>query len=205
MNWRPTTFQPCVGPSRGGSGIGRAGGGPAGCAGLTLIELVVVLALLGLVLGLSAPSLSKFFRGRELDNEVNRFVALARYAQQRAVGEGVPMLMWVDFETSTCGVSAEATFVAQDTRRVEYAIATGISIDAETADVAARVTGSDVVFGSVQAGSGRLNIRFMPDGFVTVESPTRVTFRDRDGFTKVVVLNDARTGYAVEAGSGRRD
>lgn len=204
MNWEPATFQSCLGLWRGGTGSSRASSIQAGCAGLTLIELVVVLALLGLVLGVSAPALSKFFRGRELDNEVNRFIALARYAQQRAVSDGVPMLMWVDFETLSCGVSAEATFVAQDSQRVEYTMASGISIDVEVAEAPVRAGVVRAVSGSGQVGSGRLSIRFMPDGFATVESPTRVVFRDRDGFTKVVVLNEARTGYKVEVGAGRR-
>src|SRR5262249_19567201 len=67
-----------------------------GCSqAFTLIELILVMALLAIVLGISAPSLSRFFRGRSLESEAQRFLALTRHAQSRAVSEGVPMVVWL--------------------------------------------------------------------------------------------------------------
>src|SRR6266516_1572443 len=65
-------------------------------AAFTLIELIVVMAMLMIVLAVAAPSLSNFFRGRTLDSEARRFVSLTRYGQSRAVSDGVPMLLWID-------------------------------------------------------------------------------------------------------------
>src|SRR6266540_3620386 len=53
----------------------------------TLIELLLVMALLLLVFGVTLPSLKGFFRGRNLDSEARRFLSLTRYGQSRAVSE----------------------------------------------------------------------------------------------------------------------
>ena len=42
------------------------------------------MTLLVVVIALVAPSLGNFFRGRDLDSESTRFLALARYARSRA-------------------------------------------------------------------------------------------------------------------------
>src|SRR5262249_21799177 len=77
--------------------------------GFTLIELMLVMALLAVVLAVSAPSLSKFFKGRTLDSEARRFVSLTRYGQSRAVSEGVPMMLWIDPKERTYGLQEETT------------------------------------------------------------------------------------------------
>jgi Tfp pilus assembly protein FimT len=69
-----------------------------------LIEFILVVGLLAGVIAIAAPSLSNFFRGRKLDSEARRFVALARYGQSRAVSEGVPMMLWMDQVEGTYGV-----------------------------------------------------------------------------------------------------
>ena len=54
------------------------------------------MALLTIVISLTAPSLSRFFHGRTLDSEARRLLALTRSGQSRAVSEGMPMDLWVD-------------------------------------------------------------------------------------------------------------
>src|SRR5213080_192627 len=68
--------------------IGHSQGHSRGRA-FTLIELILVMALLSIVLAVSAPALSSFFRGRNIDAEGRRLVSLIRYGQGRAVSEGV--------------------------------------------------------------------------------------------------------------------
>jgi Tfp pilus assembly protein FimT len=74
----------------------------------TLVELILVMALLVIVIGTAAPSLSHFFSGRTLDTEANRFVALTRYGQSQAVSEGTPMVLWVDQKVGSYGLRQEA-------------------------------------------------------------------------------------------------
>jgi len=68
------------------------------------------MALLAVVLAIVAPSLSNFFRGRKLESEARRFVALARYGQSQAVSDGVPMTLWMDRIEGTYGVRQQDGF-----------------------------------------------------------------------------------------------
>ena len=51
----------------------------------TLIELILVLALLVIITSLVAPAMSNFIRGRALDSEARRLFALMHAAQSRAI------------------------------------------------------------------------------------------------------------------------
>ena len=52
----------------------------------TLIELILVLALLVIITSLAAPAMANFIRGRALDSEARRLSALMHAAQSRAPG-----------------------------------------------------------------------------------------------------------------------
>ena len=73
----------------------------------TLIEFILVMALLMTVMAFAAPTLSNFFRGRKLSSEARRFVTLARYGQSRAVSEGSPMMLWLDRTDGSYGLRSE--------------------------------------------------------------------------------------------------
>src|SRR6266496_4510628 len=88
--------------------------------GFTLIELIVVMMLLAIVLAISAPSLSRFFRSRSLESEARRFMALTRHAQSRAVSEGVPMVLWVETKERWYGLNADKTFIENDPRAEQF-------------------------------------------------------------------------------------
>ena len=75
----------------------------------TLIELILVLALLVIITSLAAPAMSNFIRGRALDSEARRLFALMHAGQSRAVSEGMPMVLWVDEKQGAYGLQAETT------------------------------------------------------------------------------------------------
>jgi type IV fimbrial biogenesis protein FimT len=75
----------------------------------TLIELVLVLALLVVITSLAAPAMSNFIRGRALDSEARRLFSLMHAAQSRAVSEGMPMVLWVDEKSGSYGFEAETS------------------------------------------------------------------------------------------------
>jgi len=77
--------------------------------GFTLIELILVLALLVIITSIAAPAMSRFVRGRALDSEARRLIALMHAAQSRAVSEGAPMMLWVDEKAGGYGVEAETS------------------------------------------------------------------------------------------------
>src|SRR6266850_2245748 len=70
----------------------------------TLVELILVMAVLTIAISISAPALSHFFRGRSLDSQARMLVALTRHGQSRAVSEGLPIEMWMDAQKSQIGM-----------------------------------------------------------------------------------------------------
>lgn len=71
---------------------------------VTLIELVLVMGLLAIVVAMSAPLLSRFFRGRSLEWEAERFVALTRYCQNQSAATGEPMEVWIQPDDGMYGM-----------------------------------------------------------------------------------------------------
>src|SRR2546429_2845051 len=76
----------------------------------TLIELMLVMAVLTIAVCIAAPALSHFFRGRSLESQARMLVALTRHAQSRAASEGLPMELWVDSQKSQVGLEAEPSY-----------------------------------------------------------------------------------------------
>lgn len=133
------------------------------------------MAMLLIVLSVTAPSLSVFFRGRSLDSEARRFVSLARYGQSRAVSEGVPMVLWMDPVNQTYGLDAEFTYSNVDTHSVEYRLADNVRFEIDRATLYAVPAVAGNMANSSQQRNG-LQIRFLPDGFVGESSPRAVHF-----------------------------
>src|SRR5438067_13878805 len=76
----------------------------------TLVELILVMAVLATIMALSTPSLSRSLRNRNIEQEAKRFIALTEYARGEAVSQGVPMTIWIDVEAGAFGVEPKAGF-----------------------------------------------------------------------------------------------
>ncbi len=153
----------------------------------TLVELLVVLALIGTICALAAPSFSRFFQGRTQDSEVRRFLSLTHYGQSRAVSEGVPMLLWIDTKAGQYGLQQEAGYTDGDTNAVEYEIGKDLQIDV------VRPVGATK---PAQTGRNQPAIRFMPDGGVDGGSLTGVTIREGGGAT--ILIGKSANGLTYE-------
>src|SRR5436190_1050966 len=103
-------------------------------AAFTLIELILVLALLGIITSMVAPAMSNFIRGRAIDSEARRIFALIHAGQNRAVSEGMPMILWVDEKKNSYGLEAETIGQNGDSK------AENLSVD-ETLQIAVVSTG----------------------------------------------------------------
>jgi prepilin-type N-terminal cleavage/methylation domain-containing protein len=142
---------------------------PAGARAFTLLELLLVLALLAMAVAVAAPSLSRFFAGRSLDSEGRRMLALTRYAQSRAVSEGVPMVMWFDPELGKYGVKAELTYDGEDKKAVEYQLDSNLQMELPST---ALTTAEPVPWKITADISGiHPSIRVTPDSFIAETSP----------------------------------
>jgi prepilin-type N-terminal cleavage/methylation domain-containing protein len=96
---------------------------PSQCTrAFTLIELILVMALIVIAVSLIAPHFSSFFRGRALDSEMHQLLALMHDGQSRAVSEGVPMLLWIDEKKSAYGLEEEPGFADKDPQAEEFTL-----------------------------------------------------------------------------------
>ena len=163
------------------SSAGWMGRGPVRRAAFTLIELILVMALVVIMAAVVAPRMANFFRGRTLDNEARRFMTLTRYAQTRAVSEGVPILVWVDEKKQMYGLEAQPGYLEPDPGALEYHLASELEIEVgesltpygrANAQRISRALPSDVRF-----------IRFSPEGFIGDVSPHYILIRrsEQDG------------------------
>lgn len=169
-------------------------------AGFTLIELVLVMLLLAVVLAISGPSLSRFFKSRSLDSEARRFMALTRGAQSRAVSEGVPMVVWLDTKQRAYGLNADKTFVEQDEKAESFILDSALEVDVEYS-ANAKSAQQLVQFKNEKLDTGTLyTLRFNPDGFVSTSSPDGVVFRQNKTEELWVGLSRNRLTYEIQPG-----
>jgi len=174
--------------------------------GFTLIELILVMALLTIVISLTAPKLSRFFHGRTLDSEARRLLALTRSGQSRAVSEGIPMDLWVDAEQGTFGLEAEPSYETSDPKAVDFTLDGGLQI--EVVNKTAVAPANTVTMNRAQristASVARVNlvhaslptIRFLPDGSVGENSPQMLHLTSSDSGT--LWLAQSRDGLTYE-------
>src|SRR5438132_9607959 len=97
--------------------------------GFTVIELILVMAMLLIVISVAFPSLKGFFRGRNLDSEARRFLSLTQYGQSRAVSEGVPMVLWIDARRGAYGLRAQPGYTDSDGKAVEFALGDDLQVE----------------------------------------------------------------------------
>ena len=152
----------------------------------TLIELIMVLALLVIITSISVPAMSKFIRGRALDSESRRLLALVHSAQSRAVSEGMPMMLWIDAQNGAYGVAAETSGQNGDPKAEDLTVDSTLQLA-----VLNPGTGVQTTFKNLPA------IKFLPDGTVDETSPQTLTLRDVDGFSRWLVEAKSRTGYEI--------
>jgi len=152
----------------------------------TLIELILVLALLVIITSLAAPAMANFIRGRALDSEARRLSALMHAAQSRAVSEGMPMVLWVDEKQGAYGLQAETTGKAGDTK------SENLSVDS-TLQIAVLNTG----LSTPTTFNGSPAIRFLADGCVDENSPQTLQLTDSAGISRWLVEARNRTGYEI--------
>jgi len=173
--------------------------------GFTLIELILVMAMLAAIFAIAAPSLSKFFRGRVLDSEARRFLALTRLGQNRAVSEGTPVVLWMNPAQGTYGIVPDAAYESPlarqsrpDTNRVSFVVGERITL-AYCAPLLTQNGSMNVTMNMpLQTGTQPGYIRFLPDGYVDESSPYRIVLREGDQGEMRITQSAHRRYYEIE-------
>jgi type II secretion system protein H len=138
----------------------------------TLIELVLVMVLLTVVFSLMVPSLKGFFQARNLDSEAQRFLALTRFGQSRAISEGVPMILWMDPQAGAYGLEVQAGYGANNSKPKEFHLDSSLQLQPQV-PVVGVMTQSNL-WTQARKTTTRPEIRFLPDGTISESSPDRV-------------------------------
>jgi type II secretion system protein H len=152
----------------------------------TLIELILVLALLVVITSLAAPAMANFIRGRALDSEARRLFALMHAGQSRAVSEGMPMVLWVDEKNGAYGLSEETPGKTGDPKAENLPVDSTLQIAVLTAGLSTPTT-----FNNLPA------IRFLADGTVDENSPQTLQLTDSAGFSRWLIESRNRMGYEI--------
>jgi prepilin-type N-terminal cleavage/methylation domain-containing protein len=173
----------------------------------TLIELLCVMALLVAVISFAAPSLKNFFHGRTLESEAQRLLALTRAGQERAISEGVPVILWVDSKSGYYGLVTDSSFDDKDNdpKAMEFPTRSDVSMDVlpgtrqapspTTADGSSYYTATK--YPTKTAGSAIPEIRFQPDGTIDYSSPQAIMLVGWDGATLYVTQSRTHLNYEI--------
>jgi len=171
--------------------------------GFTLIELILVMTILTIVVSITAPALANFFRGRTLDSEARRLLALARQGQSRAVSEGIPMELWVDAAQGTFGLEAEPSYEEIDGKAVDLVLDTDIHIEVVNGNAPTTTSSSSSGAANAVTVSSRHpnlpKIRFLPDGSIGEASPQALSLTGRDGTSIYLAQSRNRLNYEIRA------
>ena len=163
------------------------------------------MAILTIVVSITAPALANFFRGRSLDSEARRLLSLTREGQSRAVSEGIPIELWVDAQQGKVGLEAEPGYEKTDAKAVDFSVENDIQIQV----VNSGTSGGSSVFGSsgINASASTKpvvsnhpnlpRIRFLPDGTLDESSPQMFKFTGRDGISLWVAQSRGRLSYEI--------
>jgi type II secretion system protein H len=165
--------------------------------GFTLVELIVVMTLLAVVLALSAPRLSGFVIGRNVEEESRRFLALTRYARSEAIARSERMELWMNGETGEYGVRlatgpVNARQEEEDTGAVTFLLDERIRLELD-----GEQTGQP-------NEAGETTILFWPDGTIDESSPTRVRMVEGEIVRKSIALTANRLRFVIEEAADAR-
>jgi type II secretion system protein H len=149
--------------------------------GFTLVELILVMALLAVIAAFSAPSLARSLRQRNLAGEASRLLALTEYGRDEAVSQGVPMSVWVDPKAQRMGVEPKTGYEGDDARTREFELHADIHFEVDRT--------------ATQGGVVEV-IEFSPDGSPSSSSIDAVRLVDR--FQSLITVARTSDGYSYE-------
>jgi type II secretion system protein H len=150
-------------------------------AGFTLVELIIVLALLAVVTAIAMPSLSRSLHQRNLNDEAARLLAMTEYGRDEAVSQGVPMTLWLDPKGQRFGVEAKLGYEGDAARVKQFALNPDVHFEADrpvTHDGVADV------------------MEFAPDGALSSTSIDVIRLVDR--FDSAISLARTSDGWSYE-------
>jgi type II secretion system protein H len=181
---------------------GRKETNPRGRSAFTLIEMILVMMVMVIIISLVMPSLKGFFRGRNLDNEALRFLALTRYGQSRAVSEGLPVELWINPRAGSYGLEALSGYAQAQTKPLSYNLDSTVQIAfSAPSSLLAHSNYWSQAKGQIGAVA---KIRFQPDGFVSDASPDNIYLRQGNESQIWIAEAPSHLKYDIKSGQPNR-
>jgi Tfp pilus assembly protein FimT len=149
------------------------------------------MTLLVVLLAVVAPVLSNSMRGRGLQEEATRFLALTEFARSEAVSQGVPTQVWVEPGQARYGMEVKTgyeTIAGASTPHRDYTLAPETKVELKAAASGNRLVAAD----------------FTADGVLGLQSAESVRFTDRFGETATVARMADGWGYEIVKDPKRR-
>jgi len=156
----------------------------------TLVELILVMALLCIIVGLAVPSLARSMHQRNLVQEATTLYALTEYARDEASSRGVPMVVWIDEDSGQYGAKAKTGFEDSGAREKDFTLEGGVTFEplAATTGTAPLTTEEN---GATDA------VEYEPDGTLDPSSELAVKIEDRSQSEAGIVQNTDGTAYEI--------
>ena len=150
-------------------------------AAFTLVELILVMAILAIVMALSAPALSRSMRERALEQETARLHALTLFARNEAVSEGAAMAIWIDPSRQRYGMQPASDYGGQVIHR-DYSINPDIQVE---------------LIGERNVRADRRAMEFTPGGLPSLNSAEAIRLSDRTGASRLISRREDGAGYEI--------
>jgi type II secretion system protein H len=178
-------------------------------AAFTLVELVLVMALLCVIYALAMPSLSRSFHQRNLDQEAMRVLALTEYARDEAISQGVPMEVWIDAQAGRFGAKSLDGYENSGARSKEFTLVSGLHFEvseessfgsthaaASPAPVTPMAPKASAAPKSEDADEAEA-VEFEPDGTLDPSSVQAVRIADDSNSSVEIAQNNGGSGYEI--------
>ena len=130
---------------------------------MTLIELILVMALLVITLTVTTPALSNFFRGRRSQEEARRLLALTRFARSEAISRGTTLELWINPQLKAYGLKPLSIAADENMKLREYQLADRLEFDIDSRQLDNRGLGI---------------ILYLPDGTIDEGSPDAIGIKE---------------------------
>lgn len=145
------------------------------------------MALLVIAVAAVAPSLTGFFRERNLREEASRLAALTEFGQSEAVANGLPMVLWVNPQEGYYGVRPETSYPVREKQSRQYRVHQDLEVQMEP----------NAPMSLQRQGEATL-VMFNPDGTMDDAGPTGVLFRHiKSGSAMAVARTTNSVGFEI--------
>ncbi|MFM7803309.1 MAG: Tfp pilus assembly protein FimT/FimU [Verrucomicrobiota bacterium] len=175
----------------------------------TLIEMILVMALLVVAVSMVSPRLSDFLRGRAIESEARRLLAVTHAARSRAITEGLPVLVWLDSGTGTYGLERVDAGRSGDPQARQFDPDDQVRVSFDRSQRLIGQTATGVPTPTVLPGQSGLrrtpvsttrqgpSIRWDPDGTIDEDSPNAIRVEDAGGAVLWLVEASNRRHYEI--------